>query len=180
MLPQSCLRQYSLRQLPPLVSALQTPAPSRTFCHVPLCATSSAVVTSSWLLRRKPPPPPCIIRQFNASASSQRWLRGGGGRDSDADAELVGVTEGMKRVYREKLLPLEKRYLFHEFHSPLMQDADFEALPMILLVGQYSTGKTTFIRHLLDRDFPGIRVGPEPTTDRFIVITHSNEDGVRR
>jgi len=84
----------------------------------------------------------------------------------------------MKRVYREKLLPLEKRYLFHEFHSPLMQDADFEALPMILLVGQYSTGKTTFIRHLLDRDFPGIRVGPEPTTDRFIVITHSNEDGI--
>ena len=83
-------------------------------------------------------------------------------------------------MYREKLLPLEKRYLFHEFHSPLMQDADFEALPMILLVGQYSTGKTTFIRHLLDRDFPGIRVGPEPTTDRFIVITHSNEDGVRR
>jgi len=84
----------------------------------------------------------------------------------------------MKRVYREKLLPLEKRYLFHEFHSPLMQDADFEALPMILLVGQYSTGKTTFIRHLLEKDFPGIRVGPEPTTDRFIVISHSREDGI--
>lgn len=37
---------------------------------------------------------------------------------------------------------------------------------MILLVGQYSTGKTTFIRHLLERDFPGIRIGPEPTTGK--------------
>jgi len=38
---------------------------------------------------------------------------------------------------------------------------------MVMLVGQYSTGKTTFIRYLLEQDFPGIRIGPEPTTDRF-------------
>ena len=37
---------------------------------------------------------------------------------------------------------------------------------MVMLVGQYSTGKTTFIRYLLEQDFPGIRIGPEPTTDR--------------
>jgi EH domain-containing protein 1 len=28
-------------------------------------------------------------------------------------------------------------------------------------------GKTSFIRYLLGRDFPGQRIGPEPTTDRF-------------
>ncbi len=49
---------------------------------------------------------------------------------------------------------------------------------MILLVGQYSTGKTTFIRYLLEEDFPGIRIGPEPTTDRFIAVMHGNEEGV--
>ena len=38
---------------------------------------------------------------------------------------------------------------------------------MVMLVGQYSTGKTTFIRYLLEQDFPGIRIGPEPTTDRL-------------
>ena len=37
----------------------------------------------------------------------------------------------------------------------------------MLLVGQYSVGKTSFIRYLLGRDFPGQRIGPEPTTDRF-------------
>jgi GTPase SAR1 family protein len=41
------------------------------------------------------------------------------------------------------------------------------AKPQVLLVGQYSVGKTSFIRYLLGRDFPGQRIGPEPTTDRF-------------
>ena len=49
---------------------------------------------------------------------------------------------------------------------------------MVMLVGQYSTGKTTFIRYLLEQDFPGIRIGPEPTTDRFIAVMHSDSDGV--
>ena len=41
------------------------------------------------------------------------------------------------------------------------------AKPQVLLVGQYSVGKTSFIRYLLGQDFPGQRIGPEPTTDRF-------------
>ena len=48
----------------------------------------------------------------------------------------------------------------------------------VLLVGQYSTGKTTFIKYLLESDFPGIRIGPEPTTDRFIAVMHNDVDGV--
>ena len=43
----------------------------------------------------------------------------------------------------------------------------YSAKPQVLLVGQYSVGKTSFIRYLLGRDFPGQRIGPEPTTDRF-------------
>ena len=30
----------------------------------------------------------------------------------------------------------------------------------------WHAGKTTFIKHLLQRDYPGIHIGPEPTTDR--------------
>ena len=39
-------------------------------------------------------------------------------------------------------------------------------------------GKTTFIKYLLERDFPGIHIGPEPTTDRFIAIMHGDQDGI--
>ena len=79
--------------------------------------------------------------------------------------------------------------------------SDFDAKPMVMLLGQYSTGKTTFIKHLLKCSYPGFslvnfswdfclyvsanqnnlmpssfiihtgaHIGPEPTTDRFVVV----------
>ena len=83
---------------------------------------------------------------------------------------LDNVVSGLQNVYKQKLLPLEKEYQFHDFHSPALDDPDFDARPMVMLVGQYSTGKTTFIRYLLEQDFPGIRIGPEPTTDRWVIV----------
>jgi GTPase SAR1 family protein len=91
---------------------------------------------------------------------------------------FASVTEGLKKLYHQKLLPLEEFYKFHDFHSPPLDDPDFDAKPMVLLVGQYSTGKTTFIRYLLEQDFPGLRIGPEPTTDRFIAVMHGEQEGV--
>ncbi|XP_064623632.1 EH domain-containing protein 3-like isoform X2 [Lineus longissimus] len=107
-----------------------------------------------------------------------KWM---GGDDSRKKVPEVyaSVVDGLKRLYRHKLLPLEDSYKFHDFHSPALDDPDFDAKPMILLIGQYSTGKTTFIKYLLEQDFPGIRIGPEPTTDRFIVIMKTEtEDGI--
>ena len=31
-------------------------------------------------------------------------------------------------------------------HSPMLEDPDFDGKPLVMLIGQYSTGKTTFIR----------------------------------
>ena len=39
-------------------------------------------------------------------------------------------------------------------------------------------GKTSFIKYLVGRDFPGIRVGPEPTTDRFTAIQWGANDKI--
>jgi len=39
-------------------------------------------------------------------------------------------------------------------------------------------GKTSFIRYLLGRDFPGARIGPEPTTDRFNAVMYGSEDRI--
>lgn len=30
----------------------------------------------------------------------------------------------------------------------------------------------------IHRDFPGIRIGPEPTTDRFIAVMYDDKEGV--
>jgi len=105
------------------------------------------------------------------------WMAKEEGRKKNQEV-YEGVSEGLKNIYKQKLLPLEKEYNFHDFHSPALDDPDFDAKPMVMLVGQYSTGKTTFIRYLLEQDFPGIRIGPEPTTDRFIAVMHADTDGV--
>ncbi|XP_062379281.1 EH domain-containing protein 4 [Sardina pilchardus] len=100
-----------------------------------------------------------------------------GGRSKEGDM-FQTVTEGLQSLYTRKLLPLEETYLFHDFHSPALEDADFQSKPMVLLVGQYSTGKTSFIRYLLEQDFPGMRIGPEPTTDGFIAVMYGENEGV--
>ncbi|XP_030009039.1 EH domain-containing protein 2-like [Sphaeramia orbicularis] len=88
------------------------------------------------------------------------------------------VTEELKNLYYKRLLPIEKYYSFHQFHSPSYEDADFDNKPMVLVMGQYSTGKTTFIRYLIEQDFPGSRVGPEPTTDCFTALMYGPVEGI--
>uniref|UniRef100_A0AC34GHV3 G domain-containing protein n=1 Tax=Panagrolaimus sp. ES5 TaxID=591445 RepID=A0AC34GHV3_9BILA len=42
----------------------------------------------------------------------------------------------------------------------------------------YSVGKTTMIKYLMGgQEYPGAQIGPEPTTDCFIVVHHN--DAVR-
>ncbi|ETE60497.1 EH domain-containing protein 4 [Ophiophagus hannah] len=106
------------------------------------------------------------------------WLKQSGHQKPGENEDVVEtVTGGLKELYAKKLLPLEEHYRFHEFHSPALEDADFDNKPMVLLVGQYSTGKTTFIRYLLEQDFPGMRIGPEPTTDSFIAVMYGDTEG---
>ena len=59
------------------------------------------------------------------------------------------VIQELKSLYTNKLLPIEKKYLFHNFNSSEILDSELSAKPTVLLIGQYSTGKTTFIRHLI-------------------------------
>ncbi|KAG2783367.1 EH domain-containing protein 4 [Phytophthora cactorum] len=99
-----------------------------------------------------------------------------GGEGAEIATKSREVIDRLKKLYATKLRPLEKRYDFGDFHSPLLSDSDFEAKPQVLMIGQYSVGKTSFIEYLLGRPFPGQRVGPEPTTDRFVAVMHGEEE----
>ncbi|KAF4380176.1 hypothetical protein G4B88_005633 [Cannabis sativa] len=82
-------------------------------------------------------------------------------------SSVTSIVDGLKRLYLKKLKPLEDAYRFNDFVSPSLTNSDFDAKPMVMLLGQYSTGKTTFIKHLLRGS---AHIGPEPTTDRFVVV----------
>lgn len=89
---------------------------------------------------------------------------------------VTSVVDGLKAIYFQKVKPLEEAFKFSSFFSATLHESDFEAKPSVLLLGQYSTGKTTFIKFLLGRDYPGAHIGPEPTTDRFVVVHHGLEE----
>jgi GTPase SAR1 family protein len=89
------------------------------------------------------------------------------------------IIPAIKDLYKHKLLPIELKYHLHSFCLPVsseIPDADFDARPMVLILGPYSTGKTSFIRHLLGGGFPGIHIGPEPTTDKFLALVHGGDN----
>jgi EH domain-containing protein 1 len=90
------------------------------------------------------------------------------------------VYQSLKDIYKTCCRPVEEHYRFSDFFSPPLTDTDIEAKPFVLLLGQYSVGKTTFINHLLGRPggkgYPGSNVGPEPTTDRFVAIMNGREE----
>lgn len=109
--------------------------------------------------------------------------KGGGFKLSKANQKrpvpgkvCTSIIDGLKLIYFKKIRPLEDMFKFGSFFSPLLHESDFEAKPSVLLLGQYSTGKTTFIKHLLGTAYPGCHIGPEPTTDRFVVVNHGLEE----
>ncbi|GAX73326.1 hypothetical protein CEUSTIGMA_g780.t1 [Chlamydomonas eustigma] len=108
-------------------------------------------------------------------------VKGSAGKESNARKPVpakicTSITDGLKAIYFQKVKPIEEAFKFANFFSPFLTESDFDAKPSILLLGQYSTGKTTFIKSLLGRDYPGSHIGPEPTTDRFVVVYYGMDE----
>jgi len=96
----------------------------------------------------------------------------------DISAASKQILEELKNLYINKILPVEEATSYNSFgHSPL-NAGEFDSPPLVLLVGPYSAGKTTFIEHIIGKTFPGQRVGPEPTTDKFCAVLHGKEERV--
>ncbi|CAN4103984.1 unnamed protein product [Withania somnifera] len=109
-------------------------------------------------------------------ASFKRACRDETGYEIISLTAVTSIIDGLKKLYIQKLKPLEVAYHFNDFVSPLLADSDFDAKPMVMLLGQYSTGKTTFIKHILKMSYPGSHIGPEPTTDRFVVVMNGSDE----
>ena len=56
-----------------------------------------------------------------------------------------------------------------------LENGFFTSPPSVLLAGPYSTGKTTFLKHILQFDYPGSRIGTEPTSEKFSIINTSSD-----
>mmetsp|Transcript_8395 Transcript_8395/g.20785 ORF Transcript_8395/g.20785 Transcript_8395/m.20785 type:complete len:553 (-) Transcript_8395:177-1835(-) len=87
---------------------------------------------------------------------------------------VQSLQDGLCKLYMRHLRPLEEKYQYPVFQAPFMRPQDFAAKPAVMMLGQYSVGKTSFIKYLLGDQYPSAVIGPEPTTDRFVVVSHSH------
>ncbi|KAG1472114.1 hypothetical protein G6F56_001731 [Rhizopus delemar] len=92
--------------------------------------------------------------------------------------EEISKEEAFEEEASEEKVPSEEFSGVHKDAKYANWPHCIEAKPIVLLIGQYSTGKTTFIRYLLDKSYPGEHIGVEPTTDRFVSVMHGTQDRI--
>lgn len=89
---------------------------------------------------------------------------------------LDGIAESVTKLYHEVLDPVEARFAFEKRPS----DGEIAGGPMVLVVGNHSSGKSTFLNHVLGEEIQ--RTGMAPTDDSFTILRYSDQredrDGV--
>ncbi len=87
-------------------------------------------------------------------------------KDEKAAKALI---KKLDKLLRSKMTPIYKRYnvSMQDVLTPLMWK------PLVLVIGNYSSGKSTFINELLD--MPVQRTGQAPTDDCFTILTTPEE-----
>lgn len=89
---------------------------------------------------------------------------------SDPSPELVEAIEAKAwAVYEEALKPIASRFEF----EPVPSKSETSGLPTVLLLGNHSAGKSSFVNFLLGQDLQ--RTGIAPVDDGFTVITHGDK-----
>ena len=89
-------------------------------------------------------------------------------RKDDHPQFYATVGEGLKKMYKTKLLPLEESYEFHEFISPPLNEPDFDAKPMTFshqlpnLVLSSCVVGTTLTYNIIVQVGINIQVGKKP------------------
>jgi ribosome biogenesis GTPase A len=98
-------------------------------------------------------------------ASSLRQATAGSNTISSEAAELQAEVQS---IYRSALEPVNARVL-----GPL-ESNEMTPLPFVFLLGNHSSGKSTFINYVMGRDIQS--VGVAPTDDSFSIICSGPQD----
>lgn len=88
---------------------------------------------------------------------------------------LDNLGQALMFLYNKFLRQIEAKFDFQHFYQAPLTPGEARARPFVMTLGGYSTGKTSFIKHIIGQDYPGISIGPEPTTDKFVVVQYGAE-----
>jgi len=79
----------------------------------------------------------------------------------------------IRAFYNDPLAPLAKQFMFR--HPPTV--GELQRPPQVLLLGNHSSGKSTFVNYLLGAKVQ--KTGVAPTDDCFTIITHGHVETER-
>jgi GTPase SAR1 family protein len=82
---------------------------------------------------------------------------------------LVGLERNIAAVYQRILQPIAERLAF----DLPAQGANTAGLPTVLFLGNHSSGKSSFINHLIGAELQ--KTGLAPTDDGFTILTFGNK-----
>jgi GTP-binding protein EngB required for normal cell division len=88
-------------------------------------------------------------------------------------ALLDDIALAVRRIYREAVDPLDEKYAFEKRPG----EGEIAGAPMVLFLGNHSSGKSTFVNHLLGQ--PVQKTGLAPTDDAFTVLAFGGADEER-
>lgn len=107
---------------------------------------------------------------MHSAETASAYTGGGAGGDDYQQNYLESLRSELVGIVQDKLTPLALKYGYTQV--PLESNVKWK--PVVLLIGNYSSGKSTLINELVGADIQ--MTGQAPTDDSFTVITsHPNE-----
>jgi hypothetical protein len=89
------------------------------------------------------------------------------------DSQLAQISGHVGRLYADALAPVAARFSFER--GPSL--GEVSGPPSVLLIGNHSSGKSSFINHLLGLEVQ--QTGLAPTDDAFSILSYGPEDAER-
>ena len=83
---------------------------------------------------------------------------------------LDDIATAIQRIYREGVDPVGEKFAFEKRPS----EGEIGGPPMVLFLGNHSSGKSTFVNHLIGDSVQ--KTGMAPTDDSFTLLTWGSEE----
>ncbi|XP_018026667.2 uncharacterized protein LOC108682068 [Hyalella azteca] len=84
----------------------------------------------------------------------------------------------LKNIYESSIKPLEVIYKYQDISNRHMSDAEIFGQPLVLVLGPYSTGKSSLLNYLMNVEYTrrALRTGANPSHGVFRIIQYGPED----
>ncbi len=86
---------------------------------------------------------------------------------------LEDIARAVQRIYREAVDPVGDRFAFEKRPS----EGEIAGAPTVFFLGNHSSGKSTFINHILGAEVQ--KTGLAPTDDAFTILGHASAEEER-